>query len=199
MIFPVKFPEARQVLTEIVYDRAWIDNGPIDAEIWPLKKASNSNSDGFGLPYKNSHKIFTTGQLVSNMRIIDGEKKYLVSEPQDWSSHREAFLALIIMNDLVKIERQSASGVSPTGTPSIVPTTVFASMLCHIRPDDGEVVVVTAGETAIVKMKLFCDMATILEKDVVTDLNSGSKYKVINVKQHTQIAYTEVVMLGGVL
>ena len=34
---------------------------------------------------------------------------------------------------------------------------------------------------------------------VATDLNTGSKYKVINVKQYTQIAYTEILMLGGVL
>ena len=199
MIFKVNFPEARPVTAQIVQNRAWVDKETIHAEIWPIKKATNANTDGYGLPYKNSHKIFTLGELFTNMRIVDGTKKYLVSEPQDWGTHREAFLALVIMDDLVSVDRQGIVGTSPTGTPKYGTISVFSSMPCYIRPDTSNVVMAVAGETSIVRMKLFCDMAALQEKDVVTDLNTGSKYKIINVKQYTQIAYTEILMLGGVL
>lgn len=199
MIFKVNFPEARPVIVQTVQNRAWVDKETVPAEIWPIKKATNANTDGYGLPYKNSHKIFTLGEIDTNMRIIDGTKKYLVSEPQDWGTHREAFLALVIMDDTVKVERQGITGKTPTGTPITGTIIVSASMPCYVRPDTSNVVMASAGETSIVRMKLFCDMAAIQEKDVITDLATGSKYKVINVKQYTQIAYTEILMLGGVL
>lgn len=199
MIFSIAFPESRPVAVQIVQNRAWVANGTIDAEIWPLKKNSNGSTDGMGLPYKNSHKIFTLGSLSLNMRVIDGTNTYLVSEPQNWGSHMEAFLSLIIMEDSVKIQRQQKTGSSPSGAPSTSLPVINASLPCYIIPDEGNVIVSTAGQTAIVTMKLYCDMTDIRENDVITDLNTGSKYKVINVKQFTQVCYTACTLQGGVI
>lgn len=198
-MYAIDFPEAKPVIVEKVQNKAWVGAGTIQAEIWPLKKSSTTNTDGLGLPYKNSHKIFTADSLDLNMRIIDGTKKYLVSEPQDWGSHREAFLALVIMDDAVEITRQQQTGKSPSGNPIYSPITVIASLPCYIIPDTGNVIVVASGQTVIVTMKMYCDLTDIKENDVVTDLNSGSKYKVINVKQFTQVCYTAVTMQGGVV
>jgi len=201
VIFPVSFAEEKEVTLQKVVSRAWVDVGTIKAEIWPLKKASATNTDGIGLPYKNSHKIFTKADIGLNMRIVDGTNKYLISEPQDWTSHREAFLSLVIMDDLVNITRkQNSGGQLPSGGSAASSTiSVADSLSCYLVPDKGNVVVVSSGQTSINYMKMFCDMTDIKENDIVTDLNTESKYKVINVKQYTQVCYTYAYLQGGVV
>jgi hypothetical protein len=176
-----------------------VDAGTIQGEIQPLKKSASSNTDGMGLPYKNSSQLFTKDKIGFNMRIVDGTDIYLISDPQPWGTHYQAFLALVIMNDSVKVTGKRSEGQSPSGAPLPATSKVISPLACHLVPDKGNVVVVSSGQTSINYMKMFCDMTDIKQNDIVEDLNSGVKYKVITVKQFTEVAYTYALLQSGVI
>ncbi|MDF2563682.1 MAG: hypothetical protein K0Q53_77 [Massilibacillus sp.] len=200
MIFPINFSEERDLILQKVVNRAWVDVDTIKGELLPLKKSSSTNSDGIGLPYKNSAQLFTKRTLGFNMRIVDGTSKYLISDPQNWGTHWQAFLALVLMDDSVKVTRKQSGGKSPSGAnlPAI-DKAIVDSLPCYLIPDKGNIVVVTSGQTSITYMKMYCDMTDIKQNDIIDDLNSEVKYKVINVKQLTQVAYTYCYLQGGVI
>jgi hypothetical protein len=200
VIYPVDFPEQRDLILQKVVNRQWADAGIIKGEVQPLKKSTNTNTDGIGLPYKNSSQLFTKDKIGLNMRIIDGTDKYLISDPQSWGTHYQAFLALVLMDDSVKVARKQGGGQSPSGgTIPATDKTVIESLPCYLVPDKGNVIVVSSGQTSINYMRMYCDMTDIKQNDIVTDLNSNVKYKVITVKQFTQVCYTYALLQSGVV
>lgn len=69
----------------------WIDSGStIQGEIQPLE--GNQARGEMGVTENSTHKLFTTGTVESNTRLVDGADIYLVGYVADWGSHREAVL-----------------------------------------------------------------------------------------------------------
>jgi len=77
---------------EIIPD--WVDDHIISGEIWPLQ--GNSKRNEMGVTEKSTHKLFTTDEITSNARIITTAGMYLAGYIQDWSSHKEVILELIL-------------------------------------------------------------------------------------------------------
>jgi len=106
VIFKVTFPEAKEItvqeMTTIKNDMGevivedWLDNGmPITGEIWPLK--SNYEHNEMGVTANSTHKLFTTDAIKSNVRLIGiNSNIYLTGYIQDWGSHKEVILELIL-------------------------------------------------------------------------------------------------------
>jgi len=99
----VTFPEAKEItvqemattqndMGEIIAD--WADSGFISGEIWPLK--SNYKRNEMGVTELSTHKLFTSDAIKSNVRLITDSGIYLTGYIQDWGSHREVILELIL-------------------------------------------------------------------------------------------------------
>ncbi|MBU2701177.1 hypothetical protein Ga0466249_002291 [Sporomusaceae bacterium BoRhaA] len=198
MRFTVKIPITKTLTVQKVVNKVWVDSGTISGDLQPLKTRT-TNANSIGLPYKNSHQFFTNDVANYNTRYIDGNDIYLVIEPKDWFNHRQVLLARVIMDDSVSITGTRVTGVKPDGSPVTQTGITIASMPCTLVPDKGDVTVTTSGSTVLTTLEMYCNLSDIKEKDIITDLSTSSKYKVLNVKNYNQIAYQKIKLQGGVL
>jgi len=99
----VIFPESKQMtvqkmgtiqndMGEIIPD--WIDDYIISGEIWPLQ--GNYKRNEMGVTEKSTHKLFTTDAVKSNTLLIADSGVYLTGYVQDWGTHREVILELVL-------------------------------------------------------------------------------------------------------
>lgn len=104
---------------------------------------------------------------------------------------------MMILQDRASVERRSNNTSSATGAKSSALEVVIESLPCYIEPDDGVVIVPQSGQTSVYYMNMFCDIADIRPNDIVTDLSTGEKFKVINTNEYRILKHMEVRMQGG--
>jgi hypothetical protein len=105
---------------------------------------------------------------------------------------------MMLLKDRCSITRKEKGGKSPTGAVSMVTKTVAENVPCYIEDDDGVVVVPQEGQTAISYHTMFLNIGVdIKSNDVVTDIATGQKYKVIDVNHYRILPHLEVKLQGG--
>jgi hypothetical protein len=114
-------------------------------------------------------------------------------------------------SDQIQIQRYVAATVpvSSTGQNNLVLTTVTygttAILLCDIQPDRSKFITPIQGQTVNIYKIAFFDqyvdgltgtrvLPDIREKDILTDLTSGTKYKITEVKKGKILVFLEVSM-----
>lgn len=106
----------------------------------------------------------------------------------------------MILKSRAKVERILSPGKSLTGAPlPAVPIDIISFLKCDIQPNKSIVIMPVAGQTIISYMTMFCKFADIKENDIVTDLKTMSKYKVVDVNRLGILPHLEVSMEGGVI
>ena len=103
----------------------------------------------------------------------------------------------MILRDKVKVERYTTGVKDPTGVSKQVLSVITASLPCDLQPNGGVVVVPSAGQTAIYYKTMFCYRSDIKENDIITDLSSGAKMKVVNINDYGILPHMEVNLQGG--
>ena len=105
---------------------------------------------------------------------------------------------MMLLRDSCKIERYSKGEKSPTGAVKTVLKTIADNVPCYFEPDDGVVVVPQEGQTAIYYYNMFCENDTdIKSNDIITNLATGEKFKVINYNDYRILPHLEVRLQGG--
>lgn len=105
----------------------------------------------------------------------------------------------MILRYKVKVIRNVASYTTSTGAPIMEPTPIYTSLKCDLQPDKGVVVQPIQGQTTVYYKNMFCYPADIKPNDIVIDLESNEKMKVININPYTLLKHMEVRLQGGVL
>jgi hypothetical protein len=104
----------------------------------------------------------------------------------------------MVLRDLIKVEREVQTGLSATNTPIKSWITVITNLKSDIQADTSKINFVSAGQTVTTDKVLFCHIADIREKDKITDLKTGTKYKAMNVNPYSLLGHLEVSMKAGV-
>ena len=105
----------------------------------------------------------------------------------------------MILRHKVSVSRINGTVKSPTGTPRPNVVVVTASLPCDLQPHKGIVVVPTQGQTTVYYKTMFCYLTDIQINDIVTNLDTGEKLKVININDWNLLKHLEVSLEGGVL
>ena len=107
----------------------------------------------------------------------------------------------MILKHTVSVTRiVKGTGTKPDGTPiPSKPTVVIASMKADLQPHEGIVVVPEHGQTAIYYKKMFCYPCDIQTNDIITDLSTNEKMKVININDYNLLKHMEIELEGGVV
>lgn len=104
----------------------------------------------------------------------------------------------MILHDSGKVQRYVKGSPTPTGTMPTSLTTIHESLNCYFEPDDGVVVVPQEGQTSVYYYVMFCELETdIKPNDIVTNLATGEKFKVINTNDYRILPHMEVRLQGG--
>jgi hypothetical protein len=107
-------------------------------------------------------------------------------------------MVMMILKDKCKIERYVKGEKSPTGAVKTTLKTIVEFMPCYFEPDDGIIIVPQEGQTAVYYYNMFCDIGTDLQaNDIVTNLVTGEKFKVINYNDYRILPHLEVRLQGG--
>lgn len=196
MRFPVKIPITKTFTEQKVVNKAWADSGTVSGDLQPLlTKVTNANDTG--LPFKSSHQFFTNSVVDFNTRFIDENGDiYLVVDPKFWGNHTQAILARVIMDDVVSVTGTRVTGTKADGSPKTETLPIYDSIHCTLIPFNGDIIVATSGAATVVYMDMYCDIGNIKVNDIITDLSTGSKYKVLNVKQFNTICYQKIRIQG---
>lgn len=105
---------------------------------------------------------------------------------------------MMILKDSSKVERYVKGATTPTGTQKTILTTIHDSLPCYFEPDDGVVVVPQEGQTNVYYYNMFCELEMdIKPNDIVTNLVTGEKFKVINTNDYRILPHMEVRLQGG--
>jgi hypothetical protein len=104
----------------------------------------------------------------------------------------------MITTTRIKVERNVQTGISATNTPTLSLVTVFNGFPANIQPNTSQIVYVEAGQTVIADKVLFVQGAVIVEKDIITDLKTGEKFRAMNVNPWPRGQY-EIALKGGVV
>jgi len=97
----------------------------------------------------------------------------------------------------VKVQRYVVSGQSATGATTRTLSTVIESLLCDLQPEGGTIIVPAQGQTAIYYKNMFCNPADIKVNDIITDLNTNEKFKVITTNSYWMVKHMEIRLEGG--
>jgi hypothetical protein len=109
-------------------------------------------------------------------------------------------MVMMILKDKCKIERYVKGEKSPTGAVKTSLTTVAEEVPVYFEPDDGVIVVPQEGQTAIYYYNMFCDIGVDIQaNDIVTNLVTGEKFKVINYNDYRILPHLEVRLQGGTI
>ena len=104
----------------------------------------------------------------------------------------------MILQDQGKVQRYVKGDPTPTGTRPTVLTTIHESLPCYFEPDDGVVVVPQEGQTNIYYYVMFCELEMDIQpNDIVTNLVTGERFKVINTNDYRILPHMEVRLQGG--
>ena len=105
---------------------------------------------------------------------------------------------MMILKDSCMIQRYKKDTSSPTGAKKTVLETVVESLPCYFEPDDGIVIVPQEGQTTVYYYNMFCEIgANIQANDIITNLVTGEKFKVINTNDYRILPHLEVRLQGG--
>lgn len=105
---------------------------------------------------------------------------------------------MMILHDSCMVQRYKKGVTSPTGAQRTVLETIIESMPCYFEPDDGVIVVPQEGQTSIYYYNMFCNLeADIQPNDIVINLVTGEKFKVINTNDYRILPHQEVRLQGG--
>ena len=105
----------------------------------------------------------------------------------------------MILRHTVSVERMVSSGTSPTGAQQTKLTVMIASLKCDLQPHQGAVVVPAQGQTTIYYKDMFCPIVDIKPNDIITDLATGEKMKVVNTNSWNILKHLEVFLQGGTI
>ena len=104
----------------------------------------------------------------------------------------------MILPNTVSVTRISNGAVDPAGAPIDTPTVVIKSMKADVQPEGGQIVQPLQGQVALYDKKMFCYPADIRANDIITDLSTGEKMKVVNVNSYSLLKHMEIALVGGV-
>lgn len=104
----------------------------------------------------------------------------------------------MILQDYVKVERYSTTTASASGAPMQQLYTVIAKLKCDIQSKEGSVIYPEHGQTTRAYKLMFCYPADIKPNDIITDLSSNERLKVLNVNNYKLLKHMEVSLESGV-
>jgi len=99
----------------------------------------------------------------------------------------------------VKVQRYVVSGQSATGRPTETLSTITESLSCDLQPEGGTIVVPAQGQTAIYYKNMFCKPTDIKVNDIITDLSTSEKFKVITTNSYWMLKHMEIRLEGGTI
>ncbi len=105
----------------------------------------------------------------------------------------------MILRNSVSVSRMIPGVVSQTGVKNDVLTVITSSMNAMIQPAKGDVIQPIQGQTALSYKTMFCYVTDIKPNDIITDLSTSEKFKVINVNQFNILKHMEITLEGGVV
>jgi TolB-like protein len=103
----------------------------------------------------------------------------------------------MILKHKVSVQRYVTGTPSPSGSPTTILSTLVASLKCDLQPHQGVVVVPVQGQTTIYYKNMFCNIVDIQANDIITDLATGEKFKVVNTNPWNILKHLEVFLQGG--
>lgn len=103
----------------------------------------------------------------------------------------------MILRHKVKVERYVNGDPLPDGSPQQTLSAVIDSLKCDLQSHQGVVVVPQQGQTTIYYKDMFCNIVDIQPNDIITDLATNEKYKVINTNSWNILRHMEVFLQGG--
>lgn len=105
---------------------------------------------------------------------------------------------MMMLQDQGKVERYVKGEKSPSGATKTTLKPIHERIDCYFEPDDGIVVVPQEGQTSVYYYNMFCDISMdIRPNDIVTNLVTGEKFKVINTNDYRILPHMEVKLQGG--
>jgi uncharacterized protein YkvS len=104
----------------------------------------------------------------------------------------------MIFPNKVQVQRYVAGTKTATGTIPQILTLINPLVKCDLQPHEGIVITPIAGQTIIFYRTMFCNLSDIKENDIITDLDTNEKYKVLNINPYTLLKHMEIVIQGGV-
>lgn len=106
----------------------------------------------------------------------------------------------MILQDRAKVSRYGKHVDRTTGSYKTILQAVIPSLDCYIEPDEGVIIMAQQEQAPIYTVHMFCEIGTdIRESDIVENLSTGVKYKVIDVDEYRLLPHLEVKMQGGVV
>ena len=103
----------------------------------------------------------------------------------------------MIFPNKVKVERYVTGTKTATGTTPTVLTVIIPLLKCDLQPSNGIVIVPTAGQTIVFYKNMFCNVADVKVNDIVTDLDTLEKFKVLNTNSYGLLKHMEIRLQGG--
>ncbi len=104
----------------------------------------------------------------------------------------------MIATTRIKVERNIQTGKSVTNSPTLSPVTIIPNWGADIQPNTSNIVFVQAGQTVIADKICYCARCGIREKDIITDLQTGEVFRVMNVNPWGLTRHLQIAMKAGV-
>lgn len=107
----------------------------------------------------------------------------------------------MILRQKVSVTRKQKTGTSATGAPIMGDVVIIPLLKCDIQTDRqrANLAMAQAGQTSIKYRVMYCKLADIKAKDVITDLATGNTYKVTDDPDFNILKHMEIRMEGGVV